>query len=166
VPVQERRIFNEFISSKGLKKTVQRSLVLETFLSINKHVSVEDVYRIVNKKAHRVGLVTIYRTMKLIAGSGLAREVMFDDGMIKFEHAYGRQHHHHMVCTNCKQVIEFSSLQMDKAEEAVLETHDFEVSYHRYEIFGLCRECRNVGAKKKTGRVRLRTGNENIINQR
>ena len=144
MPVHERQVFDDFIRAEGLKETIQRALVLDAFLSADEHVSAEDVYHLVNQQTRRVGFVTVYRTMKLIAGCGLAREVTFDDGIIRFEHAYGRQHHHHLICTNCKQVIEFTSRPIDDAENAILETHGFEARYHRYEIFGLCRKCRDT----------------------
>lgn len=144
---EEQKIFGDYIRSEGLRETGQRMDILRAFLNAGDHVSAEDIYRLVNRKQRKVGFTTVYRTMKLIAGCGLAREVMFDDGISRFEHTYGRKHHHHLICTRCKKVIEFSSKTMDVAEKALLKKHDFELQYHQYEIFGLCRECREHADK-------------------
>lgn len=137
----EEQIFDEYIHSTGLRETEQRKRVLETFLATAEHVSVEDMYRIVNEKSRKVGYATVYRTMKLIAESGLADEVVFNDGIARFEHRLGRKHHHHLVCTDCGKVIEFESTAMDKGELEILAKYKFEQTSHHYKIFGLCRKC-------------------------
>jgi Fur family ferric uptake transcriptional regulator len=142
---EEHKIFGEYIRSEGLKETSQRQQILDAFLSVRDHVSAEDIYRTVNRRDRKVGFTTVYRTMKLISDCGLAREVMFNDGVARFEHTYGREHHHHLICTRCKKVIEFSSRTMDDAERGILRKHGFELQSHKYEIFGLCRECREHG---------------------
>jgi Fur family ferric uptake transcriptional regulator len=144
----ERQIFGAYIKAEGLKATAQRTYILDAFLSTDKHVSVEDVYVLVNRGRRRVGLATVWRTMKLIADCGLAHEVAFDDGVSRFEHTHGKSHHHHLICTRCKSVIEFSSEEMDAVERAIAEDYDFELESHRFEIFGLCRKCRRKRAKK------------------
>lgn len=145
---EERQIFGEYIRSEGLKETAQRNHIFDVFLSSEDHVSAEDIYRMVNRGRRKVGFTTVYRTMKLISGCGLAREVMFDDGIARFEHTFGKKHHHHLICTRCKKVIEFTSKTMDDAEKALLKKNEFELQYHKYEIFGLCKECREQGGNK------------------
>jgi Fur family ferric uptake transcriptional regulator len=139
---EEHKIFGDYIRSEGLRETGQRMMILDAFLNANDHVSAEDIYRLVNRRKRKVGFTTVYRTMKLISDCGLAREVMFDDGISRFEHNFGRKHHHHLICTRCKRVIEFSSRIMDEAEKTILKKHGFELQYHKYEIFGLCNQCR------------------------
>jgi Fur family ferric uptake transcriptional regulator len=141
----EQEIFGDYIKAEGLKSTAQRTAILQAFLSTDRHVSVEDVYLIVNRSKRKVGFATVYRTMKLIADCGLAREVRFDDGISRFEHTVGRRHHHHLVCKKCRKVIEFSSTEMDAIEQAIAKTHGFEPESHRFEIFGVCKDCRDKG---------------------
>jgi len=138
----ERQIFGDYIKAAGLKVTAQRTCILDAFLSTDKHVSVEDVYFLANRDKRRVGFATVWRTMKLIADSGLAREVAFDDGISRFEHTHGKSHHHHLICTRCKAVIEFTSKEMDRVERSLAREYDFEPESHRFEIFGLCKKCR------------------------
>lgn len=144
----ERQIFGEYIKAEGLKVTAQRNHILNAFLATDKHVSVEDIYILANRGKRRVGLATVWRTMKLIADCGLAREVAFDDGVSRFEHTHGKSHHHHLICTRCKKVIEFTSKEMDEVERSIAEDYEFELESHRFEIFGLCKDCRRKKARK------------------
>jgi len=139
--MEQRKVFDEYIRSTGLKGTTQRALVLDAFLATDEHVSVDDIYRLLRRKDCKVGYATIYRTMKLISESGLAREVMLGDGISRFEHTFGRKHHHHLVCTRCRKIIEFTSETMDRGEREIIEKYGFVQHSHRFEIFGLCDEC-------------------------
>ena len=144
MPTDAIRKFDAYIKAEGLKETAQRAAILNAFLKTEKHVSVDDIYALLKNQNNRVGYATVSRTMKLIAESGLAREVMFNDGVVRFEPTLDREHHHHLVCTKCKKVIEFSSPEMERGEAEILRQYDFEPEYHRYEIFGLCRRCREA----------------------
>lgn len=149
MPAAEREIFNKFIRSEGLRETTQRTEILNTFLNTEEHVSVDDLYGALKKRKRRIGYATVHRTMKLIAECGLARVVKFDDGVARFEHRYNHEHHHHLVCTRCKKIIEFASKRMEEGEKNVLKRHDFTMESHRYEIFGICGDCRSQADEKE-----------------
>ncbi|MFH1894008.1 MAG: transcriptional repressor [Candidatus Zixiibacteriota bacterium] len=149
VPTAEREIFNKFIRSEGLRETSQRTEILNTFLNTEDHVSVDDLYSALKRRKRRIGYATVHRTMKLIAECGLARVVIFDDGVARFENRYNREHHHHLVCTHCKKIIEFSSRRMEEGESSVLKRHNFTMESHRYEIFGICGDCRKQSDNKQ-----------------
>lgn len=141
---EEQQVLNQFIRTTGLKETAQRRAILDEFLRTERHVTIEDIRDMVNLRGGRIGYATVYRAMKLFADCGLAREVKFSDGVTRFEHGYKHSHHHHLVCTSCGAVIEFASQDMDKAEQAILKKHGFQMDAHRYEIFGLCNNCKGT----------------------
>ncbi len=145
--MDEREIFDNFIKSEGLKGTLQRVAVLDAFLGTEDHVSVDDIHRILSRNRQKVGYATVHRTMKLIAQCGLARQVRFDDGVLRFEHRYRHKHHHHLVCTQCGKVIEFNSDKIDSAEKAILKKYGFAMHSHRHDVFGLCKGCRKKNGK-------------------
>jgi Fur family transcriptional regulator, ferric uptake regulator len=68
---KEFDVLGEFIRSKGLRHTPQREKILDIFLSTEKHVSVDELYKLVKKRYPGIGYVTVYRTMKLLSESGL-----------------------------------------------------------------------------------------------
>ncbi|MFH1699630.1 MAG: transcriptional repressor [Candidatus Zixiibacteriota bacterium] len=154
--VDAHKVFNKYIKSSGLKETAQREIILDAFLSTNKHVSVDDLNLILNKLSLKVGYATIYRTMKIIAGSGLAREVSFNDGITRFEHTINSKHHHHLICQNCNKIVEFSSEILDAEERAIAGKYKFETHSHHYKIFGICRDCQKKAELKQNKNKRVR----------
>ncbi|MCA3014878.1 MAG: transcriptional repressor, partial [Myxococcaceae bacterium] len=81
------------MSERGLKATRQRSLILDTFFQLDGHFSVEQLWARVRALEPRVSVATVYRTMKLLAQSGLAHARNFGDGQTRYEPAVGREHH-------------------------------------------------------------------------
>ncbi len=160
---EAKQIFDDYIRERGLKGTAQRDLILSAFLSTEDHLTAEDIHRLVNDsvshndfssdKKHGVGFATVYRTMKLITDSGLAREVIFGDGVSRFEHKYGHPHHHHLICNGCGEITEFSSQKMNEVEKHILKKYSFKAESHHFKIFGLCKNCeesRNQEKQKKS----------------
>ena len=70
----EKALLLEHIQATGLRRTSQRDLILEIFLSTEDHLTSEDLHNLVHKKDPSVGLTTVYRTLKLLTEAGLARE--------------------------------------------------------------------------------------------
>lgn len=66
--------FNAFLSQKGLKATLQRNLILDAFLDLDRPAHIDELYLILRSKHSNAGHATVYRTLKLFAESGLARE--------------------------------------------------------------------------------------------
>ncbi|GIU82054.1 MAG: transcriptional repressor [Acidobacteria bacterium] len=138
---EEKEIFENHIKKKGLRRTAQRDLILEVFLQTEEHVSSEDLYWLVQQKDKSIGYTTVYRTLKLLAEAGLAREVSFGDGKTYYEHHYKHQHHDHMICTECGKVIEFFSPEIEQLQDEMAEKHGFKPTYHNLRILGICAEC-------------------------
>ena len=90
---EEQEVFLEHIQKKGLKRTAQRDLILDVFLRTERHLSNEDLYRLVKEEDSSIGQTTVYRTLKLLSEAGLAREVRFGDGRTHYEHNYKHEHH-------------------------------------------------------------------------
>ncbi|MDQ3322364.1 MAG: transcriptional repressor [Acidobacteriota bacterium] len=139
----ERRIFLEHIQKAGLRKTAQRDLILEIFLRTEDHLSSEDLYWLVQKQDQSVGHTTVYRTLKLLTEAGLAREVRFGDGKTYYEHHYNREHHDHMICTDCGKVIEFYSAELEALQDVMAEKYGFKLTHHSLRILGVCSDCQN-----------------------
>ncbi len=160
---EEKQIFLEHIQKTGLRKTAQRDLILDVFLSTEDHLSSEDLYWLVNKKDPNVGHTTVYRTLKLLTEAGLAREVRLGDGRTYYEHHFEQDHHDHMICTECGEVIEFFSQEIEELQDEMAAKYDFKPTHHLMRILGVCSECRKKEQRKISGasgaqpRVRVKT---------
>lgn len=155
---EEKELFNVFLRQNSLKKTHQKELILETFLGNEGHMSVEDVYALVKKKDRKVGIVTVFRTLKSLTACGIAREITLGDGLTRFEHCYRHPLHHHMICTECQKVIEFLSPELERIQQAIVTRYRFQPVHQRIQIHGICRDCQEkrpavAGPKPDTGKV-------------
>ncbi len=101
-----RAKFNQFLRQKGLRQTKQRDEIVKLFLRMERHLSTQELFDIVRKKDKDVGYATVARTLKLLAESGLCRMVDFGDGVQRYEHKYGHEHHDHLICTKCGKFVE------------------------------------------------------------
>lgn len=138
---KEIELFKDTLKKNRLKITHQRLKVLESFLNTEKHVSCDELYRLLRRKNPDIGYATVYRTLKLIQQSGLAREVDFGDRVSRLEHEYGHQHHDHLVCLKCGKFIEVYDPEIEALQEKMAKTKNFTPVRHKMEIFGYCRRC-------------------------
>ena len=139
---EEQEVFHEHIQRAGLKRTAQRDLILDVFLRTEKHMSSEDLYRLVQSEDPAIGQTTVYRTLKLLTEAGLAREVRLGDGRMRYEHSYKHQYHDHMVCIECGTNIEFFSAEFEVLRESLAAKYKFTPTQHSLRIEGLCEACR------------------------
>ncbi|MHB1023463.1 MAG: Fur family transcriptional regulator [Acidobacteriaceae bacterium] len=140
--------FLSHLKRVGLKRTDQRDTILQTFLETRDHLSTEQLLQLVRKRDPKIGLTTVYRTLKLLTECGLASEVAFLDGVARYEHQHKRRSHHHLVCTSCGASAEFFSPEVDKLEKEIGKRFHYETTRHTFQIYGFCAECR----KQRNGR--------------
>jgi len=140
---EHRATFRSYMDEKGLKTTRQRNQILDMFLAVKRHVSVEELYREIREKHPSIGYATVYRTLKLFADSGIAREIEFGDGQTRYEPLIAGEHHDHLVCLQCGAIEEFSHEGIESLQEEVARQHAFTIVTHRLELYGLCAACRD-----------------------
>jgi Fur family transcriptional regulator, ferric uptake regulator len=139
---EETELFYSYLRQNGLKKTYQKDLILETFLSTEGHLSVEDIYALVKKRDRKVGVVTVFRTLKSLTACGIAREITLGDGLTRFEHSYHHPPHHHIVCTECHKAIEFVCPELERIQSEIIKQYHFKPIHHRFQTYGICEDCR------------------------
>lgn len=132
--------FYTFLSSRGLKNTPQRRLIVETFLETTEHVTTEGLYALVRAIDPKVGQATVYRTLRLLCEAGIARELHFGDGMASYEPAEG-DHHDHLICTSCGKNLEVLDETIEELQVKLAAEHGFTLTSHRMYLYGICSEC-------------------------
>jgi len=141
VSVQDQ--FRAYLAKHNLKVTRQRQIILGAFLSSPSHLSAEELYIRLRKKHPNIGYATVYRTMKLLAESGIAAERHFGDRQTRYEANTGEDHHYHLICEQCGNIVEFEDLQIDSLLQKAAAAHCYTMSHRRLEIYGLCPKCQN-----------------------
>ncbi len=134
------------LAERGLRHSGVRDLVVDAFLEARGHVSVEDLTRMVRRRDAGIGQATVYRTLKLLAGVGLAAARHFGDGVTRYEPLLERHHHDHLICTRCGKIVEFENEQIEALQLGVARRHGFAVESHKLELYGQCAACKKDGA--------------------
>jgi len=120
--------------------TPQRLAVLKVLAASDGHPSVERIYDTVRAQFPTTSIATIYKTVALLKQENEVLEISFPDGSNRYD-GNKPYPHPHLICTRCKKIIDpdLSSLE-DLAKEVIKET-GFQITTHRLDFFGLCREC-------------------------
>ena len=134
----------------GYRMTVPRQAIMDVLSATDKHLSAEDIYMKVHKIYSNVGLTTVYRTLELLTQMGMVLKFDFGDGRARYELIEGpeREHHHHLICTCCKRVIEYTdfiSEEIDflkRTEKGLSKKYNFDIKNHIIQFYGLCDKCR------------------------
>jgi Fur family ferric uptake transcriptional regulator len=133
-----------YMERKGLRSTTQRRLVSEVFFRTGGHLSIDDMLGLVRQQDPKVGYATVYRTLKLLVECGLANERQFDDTVTRFEIARRGSHHDHLICLECKRIVEFEDAQIERLQDALAKRHGFQLVSHKHELYGLCERCQRA----------------------
>ena len=130
--------FRAYLASRDLKYTRQRKVIAQVFFRSAEHLSLRQVLALARAEYASIGYATVYRTMKLLADSGLASERKFAEDHSRYEPAVDGQHHDHLICVDCGHIIEYEDLEIEARQHAIADEHGFLVVEHRHEIYGRC----------------------------
>ena len=123
----------------GLKATLPRLRILELFeRSPVRHLSAEEVYRILSKEGTETGLATVYRVLTQFEQAGLLIRHHFESGKAVFELKQAG-HHDHIVCVECGHVEEFYDPEIEKRQIEVAGARGFEIQDHSLHLYAQCR---------------------------
>ncbi|GFO59880.1 transcriptional repressor [Geomonas silvestris] len=136
-----KEILRRYLAERGLKITRQRYIILEAFIELGRHLHVDEFYPILRTKYPKIGHATVYRSLKLFAESGIAREVRFGDGLTRYELVTDGVRHDHLLCTACGTITEFESPGLGQLEASIVQNHGFKVQSLQIELRGVCSQC-------------------------
>ena len=122
----------------GLKATLPRLKVLELFqTSTQRHMSAEDVFKLLLNENAEIGLATVYRVLTQFEQAGLLMRHHFDSDKAVFELNEG-DHHDHLVCIQCGKVEEFLDSEIEKRQHRIAKERGFAIHDHSLQIYADC----------------------------
>jgi Fur family ferric uptake transcriptional regulator len=126
------------LKTTGLKATAPRLKILNLFEhSEVRHLSAEDVYRLLLNEGLDVGLATVYRVLTQFEQAGLLTRHHFESGKAVFELNHGH-HHDHLVCINCGRVEEFLDPEIEKRQTQIAAARGFTIREHALYLYAEC----------------------------
>jgi len=119
----------------GLKVTQPRKRILELLDETgNKHVTADDIYRVLIQAGEDIGLATVYRVLNQFEAAGLVVKHNFEGGQAYYELDSG-SHHDHMVCVETGTVIEFSNSEIERLQAEIAAKHGYDIEDHSLVIY-------------------------------
>jgi Fur family ferric uptake transcriptional regulator len=127
----------------GYKLTPQRKAVIKTIVRSQDHLTPAEIYQKLHKEHPNIGLVTIYRTLEILSEMELICELHAGGNC----HSYTVSiplHHHHIICSGCGKVVDFTGYNLDGLERRLTSESGFRIDDHLLEFIGLCQTCQKV----------------------
>ena len=126
------------LKNTGLKATLPRLKILEIFQAgKQRHMTAEDVFRVLLNDRSDVGLATVYRVLTQFEQAGLLNRSNFESGKAVYELNEG-QHHDHLVCLDCGKVEEFHDADIERRQHEVAKAKGFSIADHSLSIYANC----------------------------
>ena len=138
---QEQSIVEEHLRRSGFRWTSQRALIVREALETHDHFTAEELLELCRKKDPKVSRATVYRTLSVLEESGFVEGLETGDGGRRFEHVLGHEHHDHMVCLKCEQIIEFRDDELERRQELAAKKVGFLIQRHSLRLYGRCKAC-------------------------
>lgn len=132
-------------SGKKLRATPERFAILDTVMATQGHFDAEDLYYRLITAGVKVSKATVYNTLDLLQQAGLVSKYRFGENMSRYEKAFGRPRHHHLICLSCGDIIEFESDKLERIQDEVCTEKDFAPRSTTLQIFGTCARCSRKG---------------------
>lgn len=144
----------EAVKERGLKASAVREAVARAALNRKGHFTVDDLIHDLRdgktdkRDAH---MTTVYRTLPLLVEVGLLQLTLLSKGdEARYERAFEREHHDHLICNECGMVIEFHFEALEVLQRDIAEQYGFLLTDHVHELHGICKTCRAKSAPKRT----------------
>jgi Fur family ferric uptake transcriptional regulator len=131
----------DVLSEAGVRPTRQRVRVLTELMGERDDVTAQELHDRLRSGGEKLGLATVYRTLGLLAESGVIDSLSHRPGELCYRWC-GQGHHHHLVCSSCHRVVELADCELDPWLERISRAHGFVTTGHRLEVSGLCAACR------------------------
>ncbi len=133
-----RERLGRWMQRHNKKNTRQRAVIVETFLQVGGHVSLQGLLDRVQETEPGVGFATVYRTMKLLTEAGVAHERRFGEGQALYELEVSGEHHDHLICTTCDHIFEYEDEVIEQRQHEIAGAHGLRIVRHVHEMYGEC----------------------------
>ncbi|MHC5770998.1 MAG: Fur family transcriptional regulator [Nostoc sp.] len=135
------------LNDQGYKLTPQRQLIFDIFqtLATGKHLSAESLHMLLVERGEGMSLSTVYRNLKIMTKMGILREVELAQAQKHYELNTISTHHHHIVCVQCHQIIEFKNNSILQEGLKQVETNGLQLIDCQFTLHTICPEALEMG---------------------
>ena len=134
-------IFSAYLEQKGQRKTVERYAILEEIYTRADHFEAEQLYTDLVNKGINVSRATVYNTLELLVSCDLVKKHQFGKNQAQYEGSYGYKQHDHIICVDCKKVVEFCDPRIQQIKSMMGDLLNFKITHHSLNCYGICGTC-------------------------
>ena len=127
----------ERLEMRGHRVTTSRRAVVEAALAMPSHFAPEELLQ----RLPQVGRATVFRTLRLLLDLNVVCRVLMEDGSLRYRLST-RGHHHHLVCTKCGRVEDFTRCDVPSLVDELARSTEYDIEGHWLEVYGRCSSCR------------------------
>ncbi|WP_042142127.1 peroxide-responsive transcriptional repressor PerR [Paucisalibacillus sp. EB02] len=135
------------LKESGVRITPQRHAVLDYLMNSIVHPTADDIYKALEGKFPNMSVATVYNNLRVLRENGLVRELTYGDASSRFE--CNLSDHYHIICESCGKIVDFHYPSLDEVESLAQKVTGFNVSHHRMEVYGICKDCQELGIKQQ-----------------
>lgn len=136
-----KNIFSAHMEQNGLRKTPERFAILEEIYRRNDHFDAETLYNEMLNQQYRVSRATVYNTLDLLVSCDLVTRHQFGKNQAQYERSYGYRQHDHIICVDCKKVVEFCDPRIQQIQTMMGDLLNFRITHHSLQMYGICGNC-------------------------
>lgn len=134
--------FKEVLKKEGIKNTKRRNSIMKVLEKTETPLTVEEIFLALKDEHASIWLSTVYRTLEILTQKELViKSTIIGDDKARYELNHN-DHKHHVVCVGCHKRIPFEECPVNDFEKALKERIDFNVTGHKLEIYGYCKDCK------------------------
>jgi Fur family transcriptional regulator, ferric uptake regulator len=134
-------LFINFFKDKKLRLSHPRLLIYQELSDTKTPMSPQELYQILLKKQKRIGLTSIYRSLDLFESMGMVFKII-NGSSVKYKLCEIEDHHHHIICKACGNVVELNFCDISDWSKKVTESTGYQVIDHQLNFYGFCKACK------------------------
>jgi Fur family ferric uptake transcriptional regulator len=134
-------LFINFFKDKKLRLSHPRLLIYQELSDTKTPLSPQELYQILLKKQKRIGLTSIYRSLDLFESMGMVFKII-NGSSVKYKLCEIEDHHHHIICKACGNVVELNFCDISDWSKKVTESTGYQVIDHQLNFYGFCKACK------------------------
>ena len=129
------------LKEANIRITPQRYAILEYLIENHTHPTADEIYQALSPDFPNISVATIYNNLRVFKSIGIVKELTYGDASSRFD--FNTHNHYHVICEKCGKIVDFHYPQLDEVEQLAQHITEFDVTHHRMEIYGICKECKD-----------------------
>jgi Fur family ferric uptake transcriptional regulator len=134
-------LLKSIFKDRKLRRSHPRLLIYQELSETKTPLSLQELYQGLLRKEKKVGLTSIYRSLDLFESMGMVFKIN-NGSSVKYKLCELEDHHHHIICKACGNVVELNFCDISDWSKKVSESTGYQVIDHQLNFYGICKDCK------------------------